>query len=40
MRADDHPFLWEMLRHALCVPEGQQPPAQEVVRLSEPAHYV
>ena len=40
LRADDEPFLWTMLYHALHVPPGADPPPSEVVRQPEVARYV
>ena len=37
---EDEPFLWEMLYHAIYVPEGQSAPAREVIRSPELARYV
>lgn len=36
----DEPFLWEMLYHALYVPEGLSPFPKEIVREPEIAKYV
>lgn len=37
---EDEPFLWEMLYQAIYIPEGQAPPARDVIRLPEIARYV
>lgn len=36
----DEPLLWEMLHHAIYVPEGQAPPERDVVKQPELARYV
>ena len=36
----DEPFLWEMLYHALYVPEGQPPFPREIVEQPEISQYV
>ncbi len=36
----DEPFLWEMLYHAIHVPEGQLPPPRSIVEEPKLAHYV
>jgi len=38
--ADDEPFLWTALYHALHVPPGADPPSPEIVRRPEIARYV
>ncbi len=35
----DEPFLWEMLYHAIHVPEGQLPPPRSIVEEPKLAHY-
>ena len=40
LRADDEPFLWTVLYHALHVPPGADPPPPETVRQPEVARYV
>jgi ribosomal protein S18 acetylase RimI-like enzyme len=40
LRPADEPLLWEMLYHAIYVPERQAPPQRDVVRLPELATYV
>jgi ribosomal protein S18 acetylase RimI-like enzyme len=36
----DEPFLWEMLYHALYVPEGEPALSREIIQLPEIARYV
>lgn len=31
LNTDDQPLLWEMLYHAIHVPEGQDPPGREII---------
>lgn len=40
LTSTDEPFLWEMLYHAIDVPEGKNAPAREVVHTPELARYV
>jgi ribosomal protein S18 acetylase RimI-like enzyme len=40
LKSDDRLLLWDMLYHAIHVPEGRSPPPREVVRLPELARYV
>ena len=40
LAADDEPFLWTALYHALHVPPGTDPPAPDVVRQPDLARYV
>jgi ribosomal protein S18 acetylase RimI-like enzyme len=37
---EDKPFLWEMLYHAIFVPEGSPAPSREIVNSPELARYV
>jgi ribosomal protein S18 acetylase RimI-like enzyme len=36
----DEPFLWEMLYHAIYVPEGTPPPPRDIVNEPELSRYV
>jgi ribosomal protein S18 acetylase RimI-like enzyme len=40
LRREDEPILWEMLYHAIHVPEGAAPPPREIVREPGLRHYV
>lgn len=40
LTAEDKPFLWDMLFHAIHVPEGQSPPPRSIVEAPNLAHYV
>jgi ribosomal protein S18 acetylase RimI-like enzyme len=36
----DEPFLWQMLYHAIFVPEGSEPPPPDIIQQPELARYV
>jgi ribosomal protein S18 acetylase RimI-like enzyme len=40
LKPSDEPVLWEMLYHALYVPEGAEPLPRDIVKTPELAHYV
>lgn len=40
LRSDDGPFLWDMLYHAIHVPEGHVAPPRDIVYLPDLARYV
>lgn len=40
LTAKDEPFLWEMLYHAIFVPEGQPPPERSILKEPSLARYV
>ncbi len=40
LTAADEPMLWQMLYHAIFVPEGEERPSPEIVQQPELARYV